>query len=226
MTGNPNINRSQTGARPEKRQRVSHEQSRKAREDTRQRLIRCGVELLSKQGLHKTGIEEVLKKTSVTKGSFYHYFESKQDFAARVIDSYEEFAKRKLDRSFGNTDLSPLDRFKCFIDISKTGMAKYDFQHGCLVGNLSQELGEEDDFIAKRIKELVKSWEASTTTALEEAVKLGEIPANSNVPMLSKFFWIGWEGAILWSKLERSSSPIDSFAEGYFLALSAGNGPV
>lgn len=220
MIGHSNSRKTDAKAPAKKRTRVSHEQSRKAREDTRQRLIRCGVELLSKQSLHKTGIEEVLKEASVTKGSFYHYFDSKQDFASRVIDSYAAFADRRLERSFGNTELSPLARFQCFIDLSKEGMAKHRFQHGCLVGNLGQELGGKDDYIADRIKEVVKSWESVTTAVLEEAVQLGEIPADSNVAALSNFFWIGWEGAILWSKLECSARPMDSFAEGFFLAVS------
>ena len=58
--------------------------------DTRALLIRCGVELLTQQGVRATVIDEVLKRVNVPKGSFYHYFASKEAFGAALLDAYFE----------------------------------------------------------------------------------------------------------------------------------------
>ena len=52
----------------------------KARGETKMALIWCGTELLTERGFQITGIEEILSRVGVPKGSFYHYFKSKQDF--------------------------------------------------------------------------------------------------------------------------------------------------
>ena len=55
---------------------------------TRVKLIQAGVELLTKKGFASAGIEEILSMIQVPKGSFYHYFESKEAFGIVLIKSY------------------------------------------------------------------------------------------------------------------------------------------
>ncbi len=51
--------------------------------DTREALLRAGMEILTEQGFVATGIDTVLKRVQVPKGSFYHYFDSKEPSANR-----------------------------------------------------------------------------------------------------------------------------------------------
>ena len=66
----------QTQVVTEKRKRVVRSA---ARVDTRKDLVWCGTELLTERGFQITGIEEVLKRVGVPKGSFYHYFKMNSD---------------------------------------------------------------------------------------------------------------------------------------------------
>ena len=70
------------------------------RTDTRNALVWCGTELLTERGFQITGIDEVLKRVGVPKGSFYHYFKSKDHFGHAVIDNYESYYAKKMDRIF------------------------------------------------------------------------------------------------------------------------------
>lgn len=45
--------------------------------DARELLMRAGLEVLTEKGFSATGIEEILSRVGVPKGSFYHYFDSK-----------------------------------------------------------------------------------------------------------------------------------------------------
>lgn len=186
------------------------------RSDTRKSLVWCGTELLTERGFQITGIEEVLKRVGVPKGSFYNFFKSKDEFGAAVIDNYVEYYARKMDRIFGDTSRSPLQRLKDFVENAKHGMSKFDFRRGCLIGNLGQELASADSDFRLRLEAVLVSWEDRVTACLEEAIATGEIGKDNDAHALSRFFWIGWEGAILRSKLMRSLDPIDHFADLYF----------
>jgi len=56
---------------------------------TRVKLIRAGVELLTKKGFASAGIEEILSMVQVPKGSFYHYFASKKPYSLGALPQKE-----------------------------------------------------------------------------------------------------------------------------------------
>jgi len=176
----------------------------------------CGTELLTERGFQITGIEEVLKRVGVPKGSFYHYFKSKDDFGHAVIDNYEQYYATKMDRIFGNVDRSPLQRLRDFVLNAKNGMVKFDFKRGCLIGNLGQELAALDTQFRERLESVLLSWEQRVSVCLKEAIEVDELAPGQDPEALSRFFWVGWEGAILRAKLMRSLQPIDQFTTIFF----------
>ena len=186
------------------------------RMNTREALIRCGIECLTEQGFRTTSIEEVLNRVGVPKGSFYHFFKSKDDFGTAVIDSYVEYYTKKMGSIFHNESESPIKRLRTFIEVSKEGMIRFQFRRGCLVGNMGQELANVSDRFRTQLEAVLQSWEDMLMECLQGAIDLGEIHGDNDPRSLSRFFWIGWEGAILRSKLMRSAEPIDHFADLFF----------
>ena len=55
---------------------------------TKQRLLDAGIEMLLRRGYNDLGIESVLSATRIPRGSFYHHFGSKEDFALAAVDAY------------------------------------------------------------------------------------------------------------------------------------------
>ncbi len=190
-----------------------------ARRDTRTHLVRCGMEILTEQGFASTGIEQVLKRAGVPKGSFYHYFASKDDFGRAVVDGYATYFADKLDRWLTDRDRRPLDRIADFIADAKRGLERHDFRRGCLIGNLGQELGATHDAFRDQLEAVFDDWQARLADCLAAAQAAGEIAADADCRQLSAFFWIGWEGAILRAKLVRSTDPVDLFTAGFFAGL-------
>lgn len=184
--------------------------------DTREKLIWCGTKLLTERGFHAVGIEEVLSCASVPKGSFYHYFESKHAFGEAVIDNFARYFNRKLDRILKDETGTPLTRLRAFVKEATDGMTRYEFRRGCLIGNLGQELGGLNEEFRNRIEAVLQSWQARVATCLTEAQQANEISLDQDVHALAEFFWIGWEGAILRSKLARSVAPMERFASLFF----------
>ena len=107
--------------------------------DTRETLLQAGVVWLTQYGFQGTGLEPMLRSAQVPKGSFYYYFDSKEAFALAVLQRYREYFEKKLDRYLLDETLPPLTRLRNFVESAKSGMEKYAFKRGCLVGNLEQE---------------------------------------------------------------------------------------
>ena len=188
----------------------------KQRGDTRSAIIWCGTELLTERGFQITGIDEILSIVGVPKGSFYYYFKSKREFGVAVVDNYVQFYAQKMALLFDNPQRTPLQRLQDFVDDGKLGMAKYDFKRGCLIGNMGQELAALNEEFRDRLEQVMQTWEARVTALFQLALERGEIAQSHDPESLSQFFWIGWEGAILRSKLTRSVAPLDHFSQIFF----------
>ncbi len=181
------------------------------RNETRARLVSVGTEILSEKGFGSTGVEEILGKAGVPRGSFYYYFESKAQFGLAVIDNYENLWAQKLTRLLRDPMTPPLERISNYITEGVRGLEKYTFRRGCLIGNMGQEMASLDDVFRARILDVFQSWADYVADCLTQARDRGELSAALDVPTLSKFFWFAWEGAILQAKLERSTAPIEQF---------------
>jgi TetR/AcrR family transcriptional regulator, transcriptional repressor for nem operon len=188
-------------------------------------LVWCGTELLTERGFQVTGIDEVLKRVGVPKGSFYHFFASKHEFGEAVIRNYVEYYARKMTRIFDDASMGPLARLRLFVEDAKRGMLKYGYRRGCLIGNLGQELASVDDEFREQLESVLRSWEERVTGCLLQAIDAGELPVQSDARALSRFFWIGWEGAVLRAKLTRNAEPLDQFADLFFQLISLPSGP-
>lgn len=186
---------------------------------TRESLLRCGVELCTERGFQVTGVDLVLKRVGIPKGSFYHHFTDKREFGEAVIQSYAAFFQKLLDRTLGDAAVPPLQRLRSFIAEAQRGMAKFHFQRGCLVGNLGQELGGLDDRFRLQLEDVLLSWQATMAGCLRDAISRGEIRRTLDPDQLAAYFWIGWEGAILRAKLTRNSEPMKLFARMFFELL-------
>lgn len=187
--------------------------------DTRALLIQCGVVLLTEQGMGATTIDEVLRRVEVPKGSFYHYFESKQAFVMAVVDSYSSYFEHKLDRHFGNSALTPLNRLRAFTDDARSGIERFEYRRGCLVGNLGQEVTTIEESLRLCLEAIFCDWERRLARCLDAAIDAGELPVTADTAQLAHAFWIGWEGAVLRARVVRNSGPILAFVDLFYKAL-------
>lgn len=184
--------------------------------------MRAGLEVLTEKGFSGTGIDEILGRVGVPKGSFYHYFDSKEAFGLDLIERYAEFFAKKLDRHLCNPGLSPLSRLRAFVDDAKEGMARHEYRRGCLIGNLGQEMGALPESFRTRLKGTFEDWQSRFSACLAEAQKAGELARDADTGQFAAFFWIGWEGAVLRAKLEQSATPLEVFARFFFAGLPPG----
>ena len=124
-----------------------------------------------------------------------------------------------LDRSYLNEARSPLERINDFIMEASANMARHNFDRGCLIGNLSQEITILPNTFRQMLIGVFCKWQEKTEACLLKAQTNGEISPNIDCAAKAKLFWIGWEGAVSRAKLERRTDPIDVFKEGFEVEL-------
>jgi len=190
--------------------------------DSRELLLRSGLEVLTEKGFSATGIDEILGRVGVPKGSFYYYFNSKEAFGLALIDRYADYFAHKIDRHLSNTQLAPVDRLRSFVGDAIASMARFDFRRGCLIGNLGQEMGVLPESFRVRLKEVFGDWQAQFAACLALAQETGALSKSVDVNQVAAFFWIGWEGAVLRAKLEQSAAPLELFSDFFFAGFTSG----
>ena len=179
--------------------------------DTRNDLIRSGLELLTQNGFLATGVDAIVKNANVPKGSFYYYFKSKEDYAQTVLNAYDSFFEHKLKKHLHESSCTPMVRLENFINDACEGIKKYNFTRGCLVGNMMQESPELPQSFIKVLQNILESWQALVAACLSDALSSGEISSNMNNTQLAAIFWSGWEGAVMRSKLYCYTEPVYDF---------------
>ena len=188
--------------------------------DTRALLIRSGVEVLTESGFAAAGIDGILKKVGVPKGSFYHYFKSKEDFGQAVIDNYASYFAAKLDKCLLDDSIAPLQRIIKFADQAKQGIVRFEFKRGCLVGNLGQEVAILPDSYRRILQNIFAVWQIKMQACLETAQQQGDIKQNINCIQQAEYFWIGWEGAVMRARLVQSVQPLDLYIATFIASIA------
>lgn len=188
-------------------------------QDTKAELIRSGIEQLTESGFSSSGIDQILKKVGVPKGSFYHYFASKEIFGQAVIKNYADYFANKLDICLLDESYPPLTRINNFVESAKAGMIRHHFKRGCLVGNLGQEIGLLPESFREQLIDIFLCWQHRLANCLKIAKIQGEIADTANCELLAEYFWIGWEGAVSRAKLVQNTKPLDIYFNHFIMAL-------
>ncbi|RUR26686.1 TetR family transcriptional regulator [Vreelandella andesensis] len=178
---------------------------------TRDKLIDTGAELIAQQGYNATGINAVLKTCGVPKGSFYHYFSSKEDFGLAVIERFANQYDESLSTLLEDVSLPPLERLRRYFATGREHMLSCDHATGCLIGNLGQELSGQNDTFRDALNLVFQHWEKRFVDCLQYAQDLGDIDASIAPEALASFILSGWEGAILRAKTLKSVAPMEHF---------------
>jgi TetR/AcrR family transcriptional repressor of nem operon len=182
---------------------------------TKLRLIDAGLAMLLEHGYNDLGIQALLAATHTPKGSFYHHFKDKEDFALQVIDQYMGQVHAGLDACLGDKSRPPLERVRRFFEMTQQSYRK-DGYMGCLLGGLGQELSGVSDVFRHKIEGCFSEIAKRIAVCLEEARRRGDIPSGSNTRRMASLLVDCWEGAALRSRLRGSAAPLTAMLDFYF----------
>ena len=186
------------------------------KESTKNQLLEAGIEIMIEKGYNNTGIMEVLQSTGVPKGSFYYYFNSKEDFGMQIINHFDQAYRAKLDETLGDTTKSPLQRLVAYTECGIQVLEQNACRKGCLIGNLSQEMADQSEVFRNRLHEIMLDWCSRFSDCIRQAQELGEIGSEFEPSSLAEYFQSGWSGATMRAKTMKSSEPLRTFSKIFF----------
>ena len=176
--------------------------------DTKTKLINAGSELFLAHSYHGTGINDILKACGVPQGSFYNYFQSKEDFALEVVihqmNNNADFVKLNL----CNDQLAPIERIAAYLDSIGQGLVDCHFAMGCPFGTLAQEMSN----LSPKLREMLTKAFQIQVKHLEKCIHLGQqqgdIKLVLNAGETAGFIMSSLQGAQIMAKTFLSDEPL------------------
>lgn len=190
--------------------------------DTRDHLLQVGLRRIRSMGYAATGLTEILEDAKVPKGSFYHFFASKEEFAKEVLELYVREEVRRAEGILRQGKAAPLKRLRRYFDELIAVYGPTAKVSGCLIGNLSLEMADHSDAIQAVLRASFAGWQATVAAVLQEALDRGELPKSTKPQPLASFLLNSYEGSLLRSKADRSGKPMEEFLHFVFGVLLKG----
>lgn len=165
-------------------------------ENTKEHLLETGRQILSCQGFGSVGLSTLLKAAGVPKGSFYHYFQSKEQFGEELLASYFSQYLAEMDAIFGVEGKSGRD---LLLDYFERWQANYG---DCLVIKLGAEVADLSDAMRLTLKQGTDRVVKRLALAIDGAIADGSLPEQDSFSLAANLYQL-WLGAGLLSKLNR-----------------------
>lgn len=177
--------------------------------DARARAIETAQRLFQIQGYTATGLTQILKESGAPKGSFYFHFpRGKTHLAEEAIDHYVAARMGVLQNISANTTGDARNFVLQIFDTFAREMITSDFQYGCLMQNLANELPALDVELTKRV---ARGFADSAKIIAAHFTGCGFSPAHASTTAAALVAAL--EGARTIARLERTPAIFDALAE-------------
>jgi len=170
-------------------------------------IIKKSINIIHKKGYNGTSVKDITDAASIPKGSFYNYFNSKEDYAVEVMKFYFEEIKENSFSVFKEENVKPVERIKNFYKKSIEKQKEKEYKKGCLIGNLTEEMADVNIKIADIAEELHQEITNEIYKCLEEDLNIND----EEKKQLACFVVNSWQGAILRMKSSKNSKPLNAF---------------
>jgi len=193
-------------------------------EKTKGKLIETMRLLLQQRGYAATGLNDVIRLSGAPRGSLYYHFPGgKEELAIAAIRASGEVMYDALEAATSDAD-TPSEGLKATAGVVAGDLVGNDFAIGCPVATVALEMSAESEGLRIACLEVYDRWLGLIQSRLESG---GVAPPLSKVS--ASFALSIIEGALLLSRLKRSTEPLDSAMEilgGFTVLLESGNLPL
>ena len=142
-------------------------------------MLSTATELFLGKGFGVVGTAEICKSAGVSKGTFYHFFESKTDLLIHAIEQYANVFRLEFE-AITQLHIAPDKKLASLFDVpaqaNRRWKATHGFAQGCLVGNMTLELGSVNEPVREAVCSAMASWQHAIKPVIHELIDGGLIP--------------------------------------------------
>ncbi len=174
---------------------IPREEMKTKPEMTRSRILNAAFEEMHRNGFQGMRIDAILAKTELKKGALYHHFQGKTELGYAVVEEIiSQFGKQIwVDPLFKFDD--PLQAIQTVFYNAADGHC-LDFNLGCPLNNLAQEMSPVDAGFRARIETIYQSWQSAIIEILKEGQNKKKVKSDINLEECATFILASIEGAI------------------------------
>ncbi len=177
---------------------------------TKERILDAAEGLMLEKSFHSVGLNEILAAVKVPKGSFYHHFESKEQFGVEMLKHYVADAtayKTKLLLS-PTPEPDPVQRLFIYLESNIGRFLENEGKCPCLVAKLAAEVGDFSEPMREVLAEGIRSWIGIFEKLLQEGLAKGTIPASTQPVQAAPLILDLWNGAMQRASTTRNAAPL------------------
>jgi len=179
-------------------------------------IIEVAAVLMYERGVRATGLQDVLAESRSGKSQFYHYFSSKDELVAAVLEYQLMIVLGELEEFRVDTWKGIRSWFDALLD----GQEQRGFK-GCPVGSLSHELSAGDRCMQGRVADAFSRWESALARAFA-AMKARRSLDNSARPQtLAETTLAAIQGGYLLSTVHHDIAPMRTALAAAYTELRA-----
>lgn len=183
------------------------------KKDKKQRILQQGFEVMYSKGYHATSVQDIADAAGIPKGSFYHYFRTKEQFTLDALNLYSNLLNQEMEHTLKDTSLSPLKRILKLYQDRIIFYHSHDYQLGCFAGNLTQEVADTNEVLRKATDSFFIQNRLPIIDCLKEAQRSGELHSNYKAEDMAEFIVNSYEGALLRMKSLHNAKPLHIFQQ-------------
>ena len=177
-------------------------------QDTRERILATGEQLILGRGFSALGLSEILAAAAVPKGSFYHYFQSKEGFGVAMLERYFADYQQRLTSQFADQSLSARERLLMYF----AGWQETADNGGCHKFCLAVKLAAEVSDLSEPMRAVLSVGMRGICTQIAETIRLaqaeGSVSAALNAEESATSLYSMWVGASLLAKVHHELQPL------------------
>lgn len=181
--------------------------------DTRQHILETARGIVVGKGFSAVGLNEILVAAGVPKGSFYHWFRSKEQFGEAMIDHHFDSYLRQVDACLAAPERTPGQRLVHFFAQWHAMQCGDNVQSRCLVVKLSAEVCDLSEPMRAALERGIAQVLARLATCLAEGIAAGELRRCPAPVEVAQQLYQQWLGATLLARVQRNDEPLDRALE-------------
>ncbi len=178
--------------------------------DTRQALLASAQQIMSRKGFAAVGLSEVLEEAGVPKGSFYHYFSSKDAFGEAMMQNYFVEYLADMDGILAEPNATAAQRLMNYFDYWRTTQSLDDCQGKCLAVKLGAEVSDLSESMRSALKQGVTAIIDRIEATIRNGKDDGSLDIDTDPRATAEVLYDLWLGASVITKINRSTAPLDT----------------
>jgi TetR/AcrR family transcriptional regulator, transcriptional repressor for nem operon len=178
--------------------------------DTRRSILDVAQRIMARKGYAAVGINEVLAEAGVPKGSFYHYFSSKDAFGEAMMKSYFQEYLADMDRTLARSGRSAAERLMAYWRQWHETQSLDECHGRCLAVKLGAEVSDLSEAMRLALKEGTTAIVDRLERTIDEGLRDGSLTISGQARATAEVLYDMWLGASVMAKIHRSSAPLDT----------------